>query len=97
MILDGKRVLVTGGTGSMGRTLVHRLLGGELGVPKKVIVLSRDEAKQHSMRMAYQHKHITTDEVIFRNFMNVLEFRIGDVRDPASVCEIGRASCRERV
>ena len=86
MILDGKRVLVTGGTGSMGKTLVHRLLGGELGVPKKIIVLSRDEAKQHAMRMAYLHKHITTDEVIFRNFMSVLEFRIGDVRDLASVC-----------
>ena len=85
MILDGKRVLVTGGTGSMGKTLVHRLLGGEIGLPKKIVVLSRDEAKQHSMRMAYLHKHITTDEVIFRNFMSVLEFRIGDVRDPASV------------
>ncbi|HEX2565807.1 MAG TPA: polysaccharide biosynthesis protein [Burkholderiales bacterium] len=85
MILDGKRVLVTGGTGSMGKTLVHRLLGGEIGLPKKIVVLSRDEAKQHSMRMAYMHKHITTDEVIFRNFMSVLEFRIGDVRDPASV------------
>jgi len=38
------------------------------------------------MRMAYLHRHVTTDEVIFRNFMNVLEFRIGDVRDYASVC-----------
>jgi FlaA1/EpsC-like NDP-sugar epimerase len=85
MMLDGKRVLVTGGTGSMGKTLVHRLLAGEMGVPQKIIVLSRDEAKQHAMRMAYLHQHITTDEVIFRNFMNVLEFRIGDVRDPASV------------
>ncbi len=37
-----KTVLVTGGTGSMGKKLVHRLLAGELGTPKKVIVLSRD-------------------------------------------------------
>jgi len=65
----------------MGKTFVHRVLTGERGTPKKVIVFSRDEAKQHSMRMSYLHKHATTDEVIYRNFMNVLEFRIGDVRD----------------
>jgi len=86
MIFEGKRILVTGGTGSMGRTFVHRVLTGERGTPTKVIVFSRDEAKQHSMRMSYMHKHATTDEVIFRNFMSVLEFRIGDVRDFADVC-----------
>jgi len=86
MIFRDKIVLVTGGTGSMGKTFVHRVLGGELGVPKKVIVFSRDEAKQHEMRMAYMHKSVTTDEVIFRNFMNVLEFRIGDVRSYEDVC-----------
>lgn len=86
MIFQGKRIVVTGGTGSMGKTFVHRVLTGERGTPRKVIVLSRDEAKQHSMRMAYLNKHATTDEVIFRNFMNVLEFRIGDVRDFADVC-----------
>lgn len=86
MFLKGKRILVTGGTGSLGKTLVRRILGGELGLPRKVIVFSRDEAKQHDMRMAYLNKKATTDEVIFRNFMNVLEFRIGDVRDYAAVC-----------
>jgi UDP-glucose 4-epimerase len=85
MILKNKTILVTGGTGSMGKTFVHRVLSGELGLPKKVIVFSRDEAKQHDMRMAYLHKTVSTDEVIFRNFMNVLEFRIGDVRDQAAV------------
>jgi UDP-glucose 4-epimerase len=90
MLLDGKTVLVTGGTGSMGRTLVTRLLGGELGAPKKVIVFSRDEAKQHDMRLAFQHRSRTTDEVIYRNFMQVLEFRIGDVRDYAAVCSAVR-------
>jgi UDP-glucose 4-epimerase len=70
----------------MGKTFVHRVLTGECGTPSKVIVFSRDEAKQHSMRMSYLHKHATTDEVIFRNFMNVLEFRIGDVRDFSDVC-----------
>lgn len=86
MILEGKRILVVGGTGSLGQALVRRLLSGELGTPKKVIVFSRDEAKQHSMRLAYLHERVTTDEVIYRNFMQVLEFRIGDVRAYADVC-----------
>ncbi len=51
-----------------------------------MIVFSRDEAKQHEMRMAYLHRTVTTDEVIFNNFRNVLEFRIGDVRDYGDVC-----------
>jgi FlaA1/EpsC-like NDP-sugar epimerase len=86
MILNDKSILVTGGTGSMGKTFVHRVLSGELGTPKKVIVFSRDEAKQHEMRLAFQHRTRTTDEVIYRNFMQVLEFRIGDVRDYGAVC-----------
>lgn len=86
MNFKDKTVLVTGGTGSMGKKLVHRLLAGEQGTPKKVIVLSRDEAKQHDMRMSYLHRQVTTDEVIFNNFMNVLEFRIGDVRSYEDVC-----------
>lgn len=90
MIFEGKRIVVTGGTGSMGKTFVHRVLTGERGTPKKVIVFSRDEAKQHSMRMSYLHKHATTDEVIYRNFLNVLEFRIGDVRDFSDVCSAVR-------
>ena len=86
MMFQDKRILVTGGTGSMGKTFVRRVLSGELGTPKKVIVFSRDEAKQHEMRMSYLHKSVTTDEVIYSNFRNVLEFRIGDVRDYADVC-----------
>jgi len=86
MIFKNKTVLVTGGTGSMGSTLVRRILSAELGTPKKVIVFSRDEAKQHEMRMSYLHRREATDEVIFRNFMSVLEFRIGDVRSYAEVC-----------
>jgi UDP-glucose 4-epimerase len=84
--LSGKTVLVTGGTGSMGRTFVHRTLSGEMGVPKKVIVFSRDEAKQHAMRMAYQNRIAATDETIYDNFRNTLEFRIGDLRSYADVC-----------
>jgi FlaA1/EpsC-like NDP-sugar epimerase len=86
VIIQDKRILVTGGTGSLGKVLVRRLLSGELGTPKKIIVLSRDEAKQHDMRMAYLHKTVTTDEVIFHNFQHALEFRIGDVRSYSDVC-----------
>lgn len=84
-LLEGKRILVTGGTGSLGKVLVRRLLSGELGDARKIIVLSRDEAKQHQMRMEYQHRRAATDEIIFRNFQQKLEFRIGDVRDYHSV------------
>jgi UDP-glucose 4-epimerase len=67
--LENKTVVVTGGTGSLGKTIVHRVLSGELGTPKKVIVFS---------------------EVIYRNFMDILEFRIGDVRNYADVCSVVR-------
>jgi FlaA1/EpsC-like NDP-sugar epimerase len=89
-MFNDKRILVTGGTGSMGKTFVRRVLSGELGTPKKVIVFSRDEAKQHEMRMDYLHRTVSTDEVIFNNFKNVLEFRIGDVRDFGDVCSAVR-------
>ncbi len=83
--LKGKCVLITGGTGSLGQVLVRRLLGGEMGQPSKIIVFSRDEAKQHAMRVAYLHQRVVTDEVIYHNFRELLEFRIGDVRDFHSV------------
>jgi len=84
-ILEGSRVLVTGGTGSLGKILTRRLLTGELGMPEKVIVFSRDEAKQHFMRLEFHQRPAATDEVIYHNFERILEFRIGDVRDFASV------------
>lgn len=84
-MLNGKRVLVTGGTGSLGKVLVRRLFSGEMGVPKQITVFSRDEAKQHSMRLAFERLRIATDEVIYHNFERLLQFRIGDVRDPHSV------------
>jgi UDP-glucose 4-epimerase len=89
-MLNDKRILITGGTGSLGQVLVHRLLKGDLGKPRKIIVFSRDEAKQHAMRVEYLHRRWATDEVIYRNFEQVLEFRIGDVRDFHSVSAVLR-------
>jgi len=45
-----KTILITGGTGSFGSTVVRRLLALE---PKKIIIFSRDEKKQFDMRNAY--------------------------------------------
>jgi len=84
----GKRILVTGGTGSLGQVLVRRLLSGTVGKPAKVIVFSRDEAKQHEMRLAYMHRQSATDEAIYRSFHELLTFRIGDVRDLGSLARV---------
>ena len=87
---DGKRILITGGTGSLGKVLVRRLLAGEMGTPAKIIVFSRDEAKQHFMRVEYQSGSAATDEIIYHNFERLLEFWIGDVRDFRSVAPVVR-------
>jgi UDP-glucose 4-epimerase len=84
-LLDGKRILITGGTGSLGKVLVHRILSGEVGNPEKIVIFSRDEAKQHFMRVEYQNGKAVTDEVIYRNFQRKLQFWIGDVRDFNSI------------
>ncbi len=83
--LQGKRVLITGGTGSLGKTLVKRLLHGEMGQPAKIMVFSRDEAKQYFMRLDYQNRRAATDEITYHNFQQLLEFRIGDIRDFGSI------------
>lgn len=85
MQLTGKRILVTGGTGSLGQTLVKRLLSGEMGKPARITVFSRDEAKQHYMRLDFLHKKTATDDVIYRDAHDLLTFRIGDVRDYSSL------------
>ena len=63
-----KRVLVTGGTGSFGKTVARHLL--DRGV-EEVRVLSRDEAKQHDMRVLFDEPR--------------LNFYVGDVRNSRSV------------
>jgi UDP-N-acetylglucosamine 4,6-dehydratase len=66
--LDGKTILVTGGTGSFGRHFVKTVL--ERYKPKKVIVYSRDELKQFEM----------AQDLPAAKYSNV-RFLIGDVRD----------------
>ena len=83
-----KTILVTGGTGSMGKTFVHRILSDNNYKPKKIIVFSRDEAKQYDMRMSYYNKAVATEEIIYTDFLNILEFRIGDIRNYADVCSV---------
>ena len=90
MLVEGKHVVVTGGTGSLGQAMVRRLLTGELGTPARITVFSRDEAKQHEMRLAFLRRGEATDDIIYRNFTQVLRFAIGDMRDYPSVLQVVR-------
>lgn len=85
MIFADKTVLITGGTGSLGKILTRRILSERHGTPKKVIIFSRDEAKQHAMRMDYMHKKEGIADASYSNFGKKVEFQIGDVRDYSSV------------
>ena len=68
-MLNGKTILITGGTGSFGHHFVDYVLAHY--EPKKIIIYSRDEYKQFIMSNEYaEHKKI-------------LRFFIGDVRDEA--------------
>lgn len=63
--MGGLTVLLTGGTGSFGKKFAEVMLREHK--PRKLIVFSRDELKQHEMRMVY-------DDPCLRYF-------IGDVHD----------------
>jgi len=91
-LLEGKRVLVTGGTGSLGKAVVKRMLSGELGEPESVTVFSRDEAKQHFMRLEFLEAPNATDEIIYSAAREKLKFVIGDVRDCEAVIRATRKS-----
>ena len=87
-VFKDKVVVITGGTGSLGRVLTRQLVSVTSHQPRKIIVFSRDEAKQHYMRIQYQEFRNVTDEIIYNNFRRLLEFRIGDIRNYHSVCSV---------
>jgi UDP-glucose 4-epimerase len=88
-LLTDKRVIVTGGTGSLGQALARRLLEGEMGIPAEVVVFSRSEALQHTMRLSFQHRRVATDDIVYDEERHQrLHFRIGDIRDYPTVCDL---------
>ncbi|MFC4016571.1 polysaccharide biosynthesis protein [Micromonospora sp. GCM10011542] len=68
-LTTGRRVLITGGTGSFGQTMVRRLL--DRGV-EEVRVLSRDEAKQDAMRRLLGDERVRYHVGDVRDFDSVL-------------------------
>jgi UDP-N-acetylglucosamine 4,6-dehydratase/5-epimerase len=64
-MLNGKTVLITGGTGSFGRAFIKRVLAHYK--PEKLIVFSRDELKQFEMQQVFKD--------------DCLRYFIGDIRD----------------
>ena len=68
MIFDNKILLITGGTGSFGTAVLNKFLNTNI---KEIRIFSRDEKKQHDMRVDLQ-----SDKV---------KFYIGDVRDYDSI------------
>jgi UDP-N-acetylglucosamine 4,6-dehydratase len=70
--LDGKVILVTGGTGSFGRRFIETVL--RRANPRKVIIYSRDELKQSDMQLEMR-EHF--GEAVYGK----LRFFLGDVRD----------------
>ena len=90
--IAGLFCLDPGCDGAAHETLVRRMLTGEQGRPASITVFSRDEAKQHYMRLDYMHRVAATDDVIYQNSQDLLRFRIGDVRDyPALTAAIREA------
>jgi UDP-N-acetylglucosamine 4,6-dehydratase/5-epimerase len=69
MDLNGKSVLITGGTGSLGNALTGHIIKHWPGV-KRLVIFSRDEQKQYQMAMKYP-----------ANQYPQIRFFIGDVRD----------------
>jgi UDP-N-acetylglucosamine 4,6-dehydratase/5-epimerase len=75
-MLNGKSILITGGTGSFGHRYVSTLL--KKYKLKRLVIYSRDELKQYDMAMKFQ------------DHSKIMRFFIGDVRDPLRLKEAMR-------
>lgn len=71
---DGATLLITGGTGSFGHTVLKHFLTTDIG---QIRIFSRDEEKQDRMRHELQRDYPA--------YYNKVKFFIGDVRNPQSV------------
>lgn len=71
-----KTLLITGGTGSFGNTVLKHFLTTDIG---QIRIFSRDEKKQDDMRHELQSK--------YPEHANKVKFYIGDVRDPRSIAD----------
>ncbi len=69
-MFKNKKLLITGGTGSFGNAVLDKFLTSEIS---EIRIFSRDEKKQHDMRVKYDNPK--------------LKFHIGDVRDYQSILE----------
>ena len=73
-IFKGKTLMITGGTGSFGNTVLKHFLKTDIG---EIRIFSRDEKKQDDMRHELQAK--------YPEYANKVTFYIGDVRNLQSV------------
>ncbi len=73
-VYNGATLLITGGTGSFGNTVLKHFLETDIG---QIRIFSRDEKKQDDMRHELQAKH--------PDYASKVKFYIGDVRDPQSI------------
>ena len=79
-MLNGKSVLITGGTGSFGHRYALTLL--EKYSLKRLVIFSRDELKQYDMEMLFEKN---------KNYNpKIMRFFIGDVRDESRLKEAMR-------
>ena len=73
---NGATLLITGGTGSFGTTVLKHYLPTDIG---QIRIFSRDEKKQDDMRHELQAK--------YPEYAHKVKFYVGDVRDPRSVAD----------